>query len=96
MRENKHVDVICDDKCMKKLEKLKIKNKILKSSLKDGKKAISKFVDGEKNLNMILSQQKLILDKGGIWYTNKHKDTAYRSYIVRVTNNTCNYYNRID
>ena len=49
---NKYVD----DKCMKELDELKIENEILKSSLEDANKTIAKFVEGEKSLNMLLSQ----------------------------------------
>ena len=40
---------------------------------------------------MILSQQRLMLDKGGIGYNGERKDRSYRSYFVRATQNTCNY-----
>ena len=39
----------------KKLEELRIENEILKSSLEDANKTIAKFVEGEKNLNMLLN-----------------------------------------
>ena len=54
-----------NDECMKELEKFKIENEMLKSSLEEANKAIAKFVEGEKNLNMLLSQQTPILDKRG-------------------------------
>ena len=41
----------CDDKCIKELEELQIKNKILKSSLEDASKTIAKFVEREKKVN---------------------------------------------
>ena len=55
IEDNKLVNVVCDDKCIKELEELKIENDILKSSLDDANKTIAKFVEGEKNLNMLLS-----------------------------------------
>ena len=35
--------------------------------------AIAKFAGGEKNLNMLLSQKKLMLDKGGNGYNGECK-----------------------
>ena len=64
--ENKFVDATCNGECMKELEKLRIENEIFKSRLEDANKTIAKFVEGKTNLNIFLSQQKLILDKGGI------------------------------
>ena len=55
LEENKHVDIVYNDKCMKELEKLRIENKTLKSSLEKANKTITKFVEGEKKLNMLLS-----------------------------------------
>ena len=56
IEENNIVIVVYDDKCIKKLEKLNIENENLKSSLDDANKTIAKFFEGEKNLNMLLSQ----------------------------------------
>ena len=80
-----------NDKCIKELEELRIENEILKSSLENANKTISKFIEGEKNLNMLLSQQKLVLDKGGIGYKGKYNERIYRSYFVKATYNTYNY-----
>ena len=95
LKENEHVDIAYNDEYLKELKELKIESEILKSSLEDANKAIVKFVDSEKNLNMLLSQQKLILDKGGIGYYGKRKDRTYKSYFVRATHNTCNYCGRM-
>ena len=35
LEENKHVDAIWNDECMKELEELRIENETLKSSLED-------------------------------------------------------------
>ena len=62
LEENKNVNVACNDECLKKLEELRNENEMLKSSLEEANKAIAKFVEGEKNLNMLLSQQTPMLD----------------------------------
>ena len=93
--ELKSKNEVMDDenynKSLKELEELKMENELLKSSLEDANKIIARFVEGEKNLNMILSQQRLMLDKGGIGYNGERKDRSYKSYFVRATHNTRNY-----
>ena len=84
-----------DDKSIKEIEELRIENETLKSSLDDANKTIAKFIEGEKNLNIILKQQKLVLDKWGIGYKGKYNERSYRSYFVKATYNTCNYYGKI-
>ena len=93
--ENKITNIVYDDKYIKELEELKIKNDILKSSLDDANITIAKFFEGEKNLNMLLNQQRLVLDKGGIGFNKTNKDRSSRSYFVRATYNTCNYYGTV-
>ena len=75
---------------MKELEEPKIENDMLKSSLEDTNKTIVKFVEEEKNPNMLQNQQKLLLDKGAIGYNGKHKDRNYRSSFVKATQSTFN------
>ena len=44
---------------------------------------------------MLLSQQKLMLDKGGIGYKGKYNERSYRSYFVKTTYNTCNFCGKV-
>lgn len=48
-----------DKSCMQEIGVLKIENMILKSSLGDSKETVVKFVEEEKNLEMIIGQQNL-------------------------------------
>ena len=89
--KNKHDDVAC----LQTLEELKIENEMLKSSLEEANKAIAKFVEGEKNLNMLLSQQTPMLAKKGIGYNGESKYGTYGNHFVRAKHNSCNYYGRM-
>ena len=65
----------------------------MKSSLENTNKTIAKFVEGEKNLNMLLHQQKLVLDKMELDIMESTK--IDKSYFVKATQNTCNYCDEI-
>ena len=53
--ENKNIAMNDENHNLKELEELKVEKELLKASLEDANKTIAKFVEGEKNLNMILS-----------------------------------------
>ena len=57
----------------------------MKSSLDDANITIARFFEGEKNLNMLLKQQRLMLDKGGIEFNKTNKGRSYKSYFVKAT-----------
>ena len=61
MNEKKLDNIIINDQFMQELEKPKIENELLKSSFEDANKTIAKLINSD--LNMFLSQQKLILNK---------------------------------
>ena len=46
-------------------------------------------------MNMLLSQQRLMLNKGGIGFDRENKNRSYRSYFVKSIYNTCNYCGRM-
>lgn len=54
--KEKHVIVERNGKCTLKMEKLKIQNVVLKSSLNDSKETIAKFAEWEKNLKILLGR----------------------------------------
>jgi hypothetical protein len=83
----------------KELEDLKIKNKALKETNEDLCKTISKFTQGEENLNKLLGAQKCVFDKAGIGYRpfQKQKDfknVFIKSSISNVPHSTCTYCNQ--
>ena len=79
----------------KELEKLRIENEMLKSSLEEVNKTIAKFIEGEKKLNMLLSQQTPMLGKRGMCYNGENNERTYGNHFIRAKHNSCNYCGRM-
>src|SRR5262249_25935099 len=84
-------DKFCDDQFIQELKDLKLENAVLKSSLNESNEINAKFVHGEKNLKIILGQQRFTLNKRGIGFTRRNKNQSHKNPFVRATNKICNY-----
>src|SRR5262249_8290398 len=90
--QNQNEHEFSNEELMHELEELKIENAILKSCLDESQDIMAKFVQGEKNSNAILGQQRYTLNKNGIRYKGTIRDKVHKSYFVKATSKTCNYY----
>ncbi len=85
-------------------EKLKIKdspshyliseNEKLKLEVKDLTSCLEKFVNGKKNLNMLLGSQRWMYDKAGIGYNENDNEKSFENYSKNMGNSLCTYCGR--
>ena len=80
-------------------ESLKIENASVKEKVLDLTNIVPNFIDGKKNFEMMLGQQKCIFDKSGIGYKTFIKAKYLKHYFVKASSQNdsklvCNFCNQ--
>jgi len=62
---------------------LEEENTRLKETIKDLTKTLANFVNGKKNLDMLLGRQMCVFNKEGLGYTPENKQKFYKNFFVK-------------
>ena len=72
------------------IDDLKIENKALRNQVKDITLTLAMFIQGKENLNILLENQKKILNRTGLWYNivEKYK-TSENVFMKQSSSYNC-------